>query len=253
VVLCVTPPPVPVTAIVVVPFLAFLAAAMVMTDDPVPGAGMGFGLKLTITRLPCPEADNEIAELKPFKAAVLMVEVPELPRATVSEVGKALMLKSGGAVTVTLTVVECVAVPSVPVTVSVYVPAAAEPAFTVRVELLPAVTDVGLSEALAPLGAPETVRATVPALPEVTAVEIVLVPEVPCTILKLVGLAEMEKSFGGLVTVTLAVPLTPPLAAVTVKGPPAVEPAVNSPEALMVPPPLTDQLNVGWGLIGLPN
>jgi len=33
----------------------------------------------------------------------------------------------------------------------------------------------------APLGAPETVRATVPALPEVTAVEIVLVPEVPCT------------------------------------------------------------------------
>ena len=152
-VLCVTPPLVPVTAIVVVPFLAFLAAVMVMTDDPVPGAGMGFGLKLTVTRLPCPEADNEIAELKPLKAAVLMFEVPELPRATVSEVGEALMLKFGG----------------------------------------------------------------------------------------------------GLVTVTLAVPLTLPLAAVTVKGPPAVEPAVNSPEALMVPPPLTDQLNVGWGLIGLPN
>jgi hypothetical protein len=64
-----------------------------MTDDPVPGAAMGFGLKLTVTRLPCPEADNEIAELKPFKAVVLIVEVPELPRATVTEVGEALMLK----------------------------------------------------------------------------------------------------------------------------------------------------------------
>ena len=55
------------------------------------------------------------------------------------------------------------------------------------------------------------------------------------------------------VTVTLAVPLTLPLVAVTVKGPPAVEPAVNRPEALIVPPPLTDQVKVGWGLSGLPN
>jgi len=53
--------------------------------------------------------------------------------------------------------------------------------------------------------------------------------------------------------VTLAVPLTLPLAAVTVKGPPPVEPAVNNPDELMVPPPLTDQVNVGCGLTGLPN
>ena len=55
------------------------------------------------------------------------------------------------------------------------------------------------------------------------------------------------------VTVTLAVPLTLPLVAVTVKGPPAVAPAVNKPEALIVPPLLTDQVKVGCGLTRLPN
>ncbi len=69
----------------------------------------------------------------------------------------------------------------------------------------------------------------------------------------LAGETVMFVSTGGALTVTLAVPLTPPLAAVTVKGPPPVEPAVNNPDALMVPPPLTDQVNVGCGLIGLPN
>jgi hypothetical protein len=58
---------------------------------------------------------------------------------------------------------------------------------------------------------------------------------------------------GGAVTVMLAVPLTVPLEAVTVKGPPAAAPAVNSPDPLTVPPPLTDQVNGDCGLIGLPN
>src|SRR3989440_479167 len=100
-------------------------------------------------------------------------------------------------VTVRVTEVVCVAEVPVPVTVSVYVPAAAVPVFTVSVELPPAVTDVGLSAAVAPLGTPVTERLTVCALPEVTAVEIVLVPEAPCTRLKLVGLAAIEKLFVG--------------------------------------------------------
>jgi hypothetical protein len=99
-------------------------------------------------------------------------------------------------VTVSVTEVVCVAEAAVPVTVSVYVPTAAVPAFTVSVEAPPAMTDVRLSDAVAPLGAPETERLTVCALPEVTAVEIVLVPEAPCRMLKLVGLAEIEKLFG---------------------------------------------------------
>src|SRR4029078_9446420 len=54
------------------------------------------------------------------------------------------------------------------------------------------------------------------------------------------------------VTVTLAVLLTPPLAAVTVNGPPGVV-AENSPVALMVPPPLNEQLKGGRGLMTVPN
>jgi len=57
---------------------------------------------------------------------------------------------------------------------------------------------------------------------------------------------------GGNATVTLAVPVTPPLPAVTVKGPPAVVPAVNNPAGLMLPPPLTDQGKVGCGLSAAP-
>ena len=64
-------------------------------------------------------------------------------------------------VTVNVTVVVWVALAPVPVTVSVYVPAAAVPAFTVSVLEPPLVTLVGLSDALAPLGAPLTVRFTV--------------------------------------------------------------------------------------------
>src|SRR5205807_3882663 len=60
-----------------------------------------------------------------------------------------------------------------------------------------AVTEVGLSDAVAPEGCPVTDRDTVPAEPEVTAVEMVLVPEFPCTRLRLVGLAEIEKSLAG--------------------------------------------------------
>src|SRR5258708_19077718 len=63
--------------------------------------------------------------------------------------------------------VACVAEVPVPVTVSEYVPGAAVPVFTLSVELPPAVTDVGLSDALAPLGRPVTERLTVCAFPEV--------------------------------------------------------------------------------------
>ena len=63
-----------------------------------------------------------------------------------------------------------------------------------KVELPPAVTDVGLNEAVAPPGTPETIRLIVPALPAVTAVEIVLEPFPPCVTVTLVGDALMLKS-----------------------------------------------------------
>ena len=52
-------------------------------------------MKLTVTPLGWPVADNVIAELKPFKAVVVIVDMPELPCATETEDGEALMLKSG--------------------------------------------------------------------------------------------------------------------------------------------------------------
>ena len=84
---------------------------------PDPGAGIGFGLKLTVTPLGCPEADNVTALLNPPETVVEMVEVPELPCTTLTEVGKAEILKLGGTTTVSVTVVVCVTPPPVPVTV----------------------------------------------------------------------------------------------------------------------------------------
>ena len=118
---CVTPPPVPVTVMVRVPRVALLLTLILIVDDTVPGAGIGFGLNVTVTRLPWPVADKEIAELKPFSAVVLIVEVPEVPRATVTDAGDAVIEKCGGFddVTVRETVVVCVFPPPVPVTVTV--------------------------------------------------------------------------------------------------------------------------------------
>ncbi len=81
-------------------------------------------------------------------------------------------------------------------------PAAAVPVLMVSVLEPPAVTELGLNEALAPLGRPDALRLIVCALPEVTAVLMVLVPDEPCVMLRLDGLALMEKSFvvGGLMT-----------------------------------------------------
>jgi hypothetical protein len=102
--------------------------------------------------------------------------------------------------------VVCVADVPVPVTVTVYEPAAAVPVLMVSVLELPAVTEAGLNDAVAPLGRPEALRFTVCALPEVTAVLMVLVPVPPCAILRLLGAALMEKS---LTVVELITKVTP--------------------------------------------
>ena len=85
-----------------------------------------------------------------------------------------------------------------PVIVNVKVPAAAAVVvLTVRVALPPEVTDVGEMEAVTPAGVAEAESITVCALPDVVAVLMVAVAELPATIFKLFGLAEMEKSLAG--------------------------------------------------------
>ena len=78
---------------------------------------MELGLKVTVCKLPCPETDRLIDELKPPDMAVVIVDVPELLRATVMDVGDALIVKAGVVpVTVNETVVVSTVLPEVPFT-----------------------------------------------------------------------------------------------------------------------------------------
>src|SRR5215471_9332829 len=107
--------------------------------------------------------------------------------------------------TVTVTIVACVPYAPVPVTVSVYVLGAAVPPLIVRVEVPPEAMGLGLNDPDAPLGTPVIERNTLWALPDVTAVPIALVAEAPWVTVKLLGLAEMEKSLGANDVETMAV------------------------------------------------
>ena len=71
------------------------ATVKVAVDVPEPGAAMDVGLKLTVTPVGWPLAVSAIAELKPPETAVVMVEVPLLPRTTETAVGEAEMLNAG--------------------------------------------------------------------------------------------------------------------------------------------------------------
>ena len=73
----------------------------------------------------------------------------------------------------------------------------------VMVEPAPEVTDAGENDTTAPVGAPEAVSATGWALPLVTAVETDVVAVEPETTEVDDGVAEIEKSLGGAVTVTV--------------------------------------------------
>jgi hypothetical protein len=119
------------------------------------------------------------------------------------------------------------------------VPGVVAPTVSVRVELAPAVTDVGLNEAVVPDGRPLALMAMLSALPLVTVVEIVEVAVVFCSADTLLGPALIEKSFRTMtvsetlvvwvalaavpVTVTVYVPgvVPMPAARVSVEAPPA--------------------------------
>jgi hypothetical protein len=77
------------------PRAAVLEAETVMVEEPDPGAAIEPGLKVTVRPLPSPEADREMAELKPPETAVVTVELPEALLATVMEPGEADRVKLG--------------------------------------------------------------------------------------------------------------------------------------------------------------
>lgn len=181
--------------IVRVPVEALLLTVTVIVDAPEPGAAIELGLKLTVTRDPWPLADKPIAELKPPEIAVVIVDLPELPLASLIDVGEALMVKFGFVpVTVSDTVVVAVVLPEVPVTLTVYVPTAVdEPTVIVMVELPAPVIEVGLKLTVTPDGWPVADKAMTPLKPPVTVLVMVEVPAWPCATETEAGEAERLK------------------------------------------------------------
>ena len=81
----------PVIVRVRLPVVARRPTVIVMVEVPAPV--IDDGLKLILVLLPCPEADSEIAELKPPVTAVVMVTLPELLLVMLMDVGDALIEK----------------------------------------------------------------------------------------------------------------------------------------------------------------
>lgn len=167
---------------------------IVSVEEPEAVAGLGLKLALVFDSRPL---TLRLTELDPLALVRVTVSVPREPRGIVKDDAEIERVKSGGGTT-TVTVVECVRLPLIPVMVFVYVPAAAlEDTATVKVEVAvefaAGVTEVGLSEH--EIGPEQfAVRPTAALNPfsEVT----VTVPgeDFPATIVIGEGLSEMPKS-----------------------------------------------------------
>ena len=101
---CVNDPLVPVTVMMNVPVAALPEAVKVRTDVPVPPdvSVTLIGLKVAVVPLGGADLDNVIVPANPFNDVKVIVELPLVPWMIVTEVGDALILKSGGAVVVTV-------------------------------------------------------------------------------------------------------------------------------------------------------
>src|SRR5271166_5136467 len=166
---------------------------MVMVELPEPGAGMVCGLKLTVVPVGTPEADRLIELLNPPLMAVVIVELPWFPCATLSEAGEGETVKFGwlDCVTVRLTVVVCLIPPPVAVTVMGYVPTGVLlPTVMVMVELPEPGAGIvcGLKLTVVPVGTPEAERPIALLKPPLIAVVIVALP---CAI-RVTGMEEGE-------------------------------------------------------------
>lgn len=130
--------------------------------------------------------------LNPPLGVIVIVVVPDCPGdLMVTVVGLAPIVKSPeeADVTVSVSVVVCVKLPEAPVTVTVVVPVVAVP-LAVSVSVLVLVAGFGLKTAVTPPGKPEAENDTLPLKPFSGVIVIVLVPWLPCTMLKLLGLAD---------------------------------------------------------------
>jgi hypothetical protein len=89
VVVCVTPPPVPVMVMLYVPAATVDATVNVAVEVPDPGAAIDDGLKPTVTPLGMPDAVSATAASNPFDTVEVIVNDPLLPAATEIAEGEA--------------------------------------------------------------------------------------------------------------------------------------------------------------------
>src|SRR6266403_6172636 len=145
----------------------------------------------------------------PAGAGPLSVTVPVEGVPPITPVGLSVSEESvgrGGGVTVRVMVVVRVKVPDVPVMVAVTVPTVAA-LLAASVIVLVVVAGLGLNDAVTPLGRPAADKLTLPLKPFSGVTVMVATPAAPCTIVKPLGEAEMEKFGDGgtaLVTDTLS-------------------------------------------------
>ena len=128
----------------------------------------------------------------PAGAGPLSVTVPEDCEPPITFAGSSVSedtVGRGGGVTVRVIVVVCVKLPDEPVIVTVAVPVVAVlPVASVNV--LVVLAGLGLNDAVTPVGRPEADKLTLPLKPFCGAIVTVLVPLVPCVMLRLLGAAD---------------------------------------------------------------
>ena len=140
----------------------------------------GSELNAAVTPLGKPEADRLTLPLKPFDGVIVIVLCPLEPCEMDKKFGDADKVKFPLAVpfTVSVTVVVCVRLPDVPVTVTPNVPVVAV-LLAVKVSVLALVEGFGLKAAVTPPGKPEADRLTLPVNPFDGVIVIVLAPLPP--------------------------------------------------------------------------
>jgi hypothetical protein len=188
-------PDVPVIVTVAVPVTAVALAVKVSVLLLV----AGLVLNAAVTPLGRLAAESVTLPLNPFAGVMPIVLVPLLPCVIVTALGEAERLKVFGEFTVRLSTVVFVAVPDLPVIVTVAVPVA-DVALAVKVSVLLPVPELGENAAVTPLGKPAAERVTLPLNPFDGVMVIVLVSLLPCTMVRLAGLAVSVKPAGQLVT-----------------------------------------------------
>ena len=92
---------------------------MVNVEVPAPGAAMMLGLKLAVVPKGKLEIVRLIALSNPYMAVVVIPDVPCCPCKMLSVEGAVEMVNDGGPFTVSATVVLCMILPPLPVTVTV--------------------------------------------------------------------------------------------------------------------------------------